>query len=110
MPHKSPETYEFFTYIWVICLSVWGGMASYLYRVKMLGISFSLSAFFIDLVISGFVGLITFFLCEASHFEPLLTAVLVGVSAHMGTRAIFFLQDFFIKTFYLKNDHTEKRG
>ncbi len=110
MPHKSPETYGFLTYIWVIFLSVWGGMASHLYHFKMTGSSFSLSAFFIDLLISGFVGLITFFLCESSGFDSLLTAVLVGVSAHMGTRAIFLFQGFFVKTFSLTDDKHQKGG
>jgi hypothetical protein len=44
---------------------------------------------------------ITFYLCESSQIDPLISAALVGISGHMGSRAIFtiekFLQNKFIK-------------
>ncbi|WP_236640481.1 phage holin family protein, partial [Tepidimonas charontis] len=45
-----------------------------------------------ELATSAFAGLITFWLCEAAQFKPLITAALVGISGHMGSRAIFQLE------------------
>ncbi len=45
-----------------------------------------------EIVTSGFVGVLTFWLCEFSSISPLLTAAFVGVSGHMGSRAIFSIE------------------
>ncbi|WP_424219414.1 phage holin family protein [Azovibrio sp.] len=37
----------------------------------------------------SFACLITFWLCEAAEIEPLITAALVGISGHMGSRALY---------------------
>jgi hypothetical protein len=39
----------------------------------------------------------TFLLCEAAATDQLLTAVLVGISGHMGAKAIRFLEMVFEK-------------
>lgn len=41
-----------------------------------------------EIATSAFVGLITFWLCEAAQFNPLVTAALVDISDHMGSQAI----------------------
>jgi len=38
---------------------------------------------------SAFAGIITFYLCQAAGFSQLITAVMVAVTGHMGTRAIY---------------------
>jgi hypothetical protein len=68
--------------------------------------AFSLFSFFSDICISGFVGVLTFFFCEAGNIEPLMTAVIVGISSHMGAIAIFLFQDYFICKYFSK--HCEK--
>jgi hypothetical protein len=41
----------------------------------------------------GWLGqFITFWLCEAAQFNPLVTAALVGISGHMGSQAIYQLE------------------
>ena len=96
MPEKDPTNYSVFTYMWVFGLSAWGGIVSFFRKVRE-GSSNKFS--FVELVgeiaTSAFAGLITFYLCEASGFSQLWTAVLVGVSGHMGTRALFHLEGFF---------------
>ena len=47
-----------------------------------------------EVVTSGFAGVITFWLCENSNISPLVTAALVGISGHMGSRALFLFEDF----------------
>jgi len=39
-----------------------------------------------------FAGFITFWLCEAAQFNPLFTAVLVGISGHMFSQPIYQLE------------------
>jgi hypothetical protein len=35
---------------------------------------------------------VTFYLCEAAQFPPVLTAALVGISGHMGSRGLFLIE------------------
>ena len=96
MDHMTPppKTFmvlgtELITYGWVIFLAVWGGVVNYFNKVRTGQTSrFNVVELIGDIVTSGFVGMITFWLCQAAGFSELLTAVFVGVSGHMGARAI----------------------
>lgn len=93
MEPKDPTSYSLITYLWVMGLSVGGGLVSYMHKLQ-LGVRrpFSLIEFIGELVTSGFTGVITYFLCESSGISPLLTAVFVGISGHMGSRALFLIE------------------
>jgi len=94
MLDKDPLTYDMLTYAWVFVLSVWGGIAGYIRKLKT-GVlqRFSLSEIVGDVVVSGFVGVLTFFICESAKFPQLISAAIIGISAHMGSRAIFMLEN-----------------
>lgn len=96
MIEKDPLSYQVLTYLWVIALSAWGGIASYIRRIKR-GAEFSLIELIGELFISGFVGILTFFLCEYTQINQILTAAFVGISGHMGSRAIYVIEKFLIK-------------
>lgn len=90
MLDKDPATYELATWLWVIILSAWGGIASYIRKVRCGIIArFSLVEIIGDIVISAFVGVVTFLLCDSAGIPQGLSAAIIGVSAHMGSRAIF---------------------
>lgn len=94
MPEKDPLSYGFLTYVWVFSLSVWGGVAGYIRKLKNGAmLRFSLSEIIGDVVISGFVGVLTFFICESAETPQLLSAALIGISSHMGSRAIFIFEN-----------------
>jgi len=93
-PPKSPIGYELLTYLWVIFLSCFGGVVRYLRATNAIN-KFSLFQFLKEIVISGFVGLVTFFLCESAHIDQTLSAAFIAISGHMGSRAIFLFEDFF---------------
>jgi len=94
MPHKDPTNYSFVTYIWVIALSVWGGVTHNIRKIRKGVIQrFSLSALVGDIAISGFIGVLTFWLCEASGLSQLWSAFLIGITSHMGTRGLMALED-----------------
>lgn len=91
MTDKDPTSYSFLTYAWIITLSAIGGIISYLKKAK----SFSIVEFCTEILTAAFVGVITFWLCEQATIDPLTTAALVGVSGHMGSRALLMLEKFF---------------
>lgn len=93
MPEKDPATYTLLTYLWVFALAAWGGIVNYIKRVNE-GLSqrFNFMELVGEIVTSAFAGVITFWLCEAAGISPLLTAALVGISGHMGSRAIYVME------------------
>jgi uncharacterized membrane protein (DUF4010 family) len=84
---------SFFTMAWVLTLSTWGGVAGYVRKIKQ-GMTrrFSITELVGEIVVSSFVGIITYFLCKSSGIDETVTAAIVGVSSHMGSRAIYFLE------------------
>lgn len=93
MPEKSPETYSYLTYMWVIGLSALGGAVAFARKVKEgHARAWNFAEFFGEICTSAFAGVMTFYLCEWSLMSPLLTAALVGIAGHMGSRAIFLLE------------------
>lgn len=109
MPEKDPMTYSLLTYIWVIGLSIWGGIAGYIRKLRTgVNTRFQLTDLIGEVVISGLVGVVTFWLCEASAINPLITAAMIGVSAHMGSRAIImgelWVQSFFDRKYNIPRD------
>lgn len=93
VPEKDPATYTVITYAWVMLLSTWGGVVSFIKRVRSGEAKpHNFMEFIGEIVTSGFAGVMTFYLCEAAGISPLLTAVFVGICGHMGTRAVFILE------------------
>lgn len=97
-PQHDPASYSLLTYAWVVGLSVWGGVANFCHKLRQ-GHSrpFNLAELFGELVISGFAGVIAFYLCEAAHIRPIMSAAAVGISGHMGSRAIFMIEHWAMK-------------
>lgn len=93
MPEKDPTNYALITYAWVFLLSAWGGLVSFLSKVKKgEARAFNLVELIGELVTSAFAGVLTFWLCEAAGLNGLVTAALVGISGHMGSRAIYHME------------------
>jgi len=94
-PDKDPLDYTILTYSWVVILSMLGGASSFVLKLKEGKVrAFNITELIGDLVVSAFTGIITFYLCEFSGFEKTLTAALVGISGHMGGRAIHMFEKF----------------
>ena len=100
MPEKDPLNYSIITYSWVLLLSAWGGLVNFLNKRQAGAVKpFNLTEFIGDLMTSSFSGIITFYLCEASNLDKLASAVLIGISGHMGSRAIFHIEKLIEKKF-----------
>ena len=100
----GPLDYEWVTYIWVTVLSFWGGLASYIRKVREGASRFNLMEIFGELVVSGFSGVMTFYVCEATGSPEVLTAVAVGISGHMGARIITMIENWVTNKIGLPKD------
>lgn len=93
MPEKDPTTYSLITYAWVFILSAWGGAVNFLRKTKAgQARPFNFMELIGELMTSAFAGVLTFWLCQAAEINNLITAALVGISGHMGSRAIFHFE------------------
>lgn len=94
MPEK--QTNEFmdlfravFPFLTTFLLSIWGGTVSHIQRIRKAKRNFTLGPeYWMDIVICSFAGLLTHFFCEYANVDGWLRAILISISAHMGTRAI----------------------
>lgn len=104
MPEKLTQSTselvtQLITFAWVMGLSAWGGAIGYIHKIFQHKLKFSIWRFLGELSISAFVGVITFLLCDSADFGWETTAAFVGISGHMGARAIFVLEDKYTKLF-----------
>ncbi len=94
MIDKDPTTYSLLTYLWVLGISILGGVVSYGRKRRMNLIPrFSITELIGEIFTSAFAGLVTFFLCEAANLDAMLSAALIAISGHMGSRAVFLLEE-----------------
>ena len=92
---KSVASFGIFTYLLVMALAMGGGIANYISKVRAGRAGrFNFTELIGDMVISGFVGRLTFWLCPESNFSEFVTAILVGISGHMGARLIGKMEQF----------------
>lgn len=100
MPEKSPEAYSFITYGWVFALAILGGVVSFMRKLQEGHTRvFNLVEFIGEIVTSAFAGVLTFWMCEHASLSPLVTAAFVGISGHMGSRALFMAEGWLTKQF-----------
>lgn len=91
------------TFLWVFSISAFAGITRRIRRlqgakgneeIKKEG---SWLLFMADIVISGFIGMLTYYLCVYANVPDSLMAVYIGVSAHMGTKALSVYEALFNK-------------
>jgi hypothetical protein len=91
---RFPFTWaQVWTAAWVLFLSGWGGAVSF-WRKRREGTArpFNLTELVGEIFTSGFAGVLTYLLATAAHINPLIIAALVGISGHLGSRAIFGIE------------------
>lgn len=104
------------TWVWVTLLSLCGGVANFFRKIRAgAARPFNFAEFVGEIFISAFAGICTFLLCEAAHFNPLLSSAMIAVSGHMGSRAVFLFERIFTRRFGVEHpqyeeDITEPRG
>lgn len=88
------------TWGWVVGLSLLGGFASFLRKMKSgHARAWNFTELLGEMTCAALTGIITYNLCVWQNFPPQLTAALVGISSHMGSRALFKLEAIFVAKF-----------
>lgn len=75
---------------WVVLLSILAGIVSFMRKVRQGDARrFNFAELLGECLTSALVGLATFWLCQWADANQYLTAALIAIAAHMGTRALF---------------------
>lgn len=80
---KDPFSYPLTTYAWVLGIAATAGLIKYLNGMQ----KFAFSRAVIEVITSGFTGVMTFWICKWGNIESSLLPFIVAVSGLMGTRA-----------------------
>lgn len=92
---KDPLDYPLRQYGFMLAVALLGGLVSWLAKVRAGQTqAWHLMGLIGELCTSAFAGLLAFWLCEWASTPSILTAPLVGIAGHMGTRAIATFEDF----------------
>jgi hypothetical protein len=91
---KDPLGYPLKTYGFMLFIAVLGGVVSYYAKVRSGEIpAASVMHLIGEITTSAFAGLVTFWVCEYLNVPQILTAPLVGVSGHLGAKAISMMEE-----------------
>ena len=94
MPEKTPLDYTVLQYLLVMILGAIGGLVA---RLQIICWKCAAGRLAVDACTSGFCGLLAFWACESISMKPLLTAVIIGITGHMGSRALFLAEQIIAK-------------
>lgn len=90
---QDPLDYSVRQYGLTLGVALLGGLVSWITKVRRGEANpWNVMQLTGELATSAFAGLIAFWLCGAFGIPPLITAALVGVAGHMGTRAIVIFE------------------
>lgn len=87
-PDKDPQNYSVLAYLAFGGLSVWGGLVTYIQTVKREGRQFRLVEALLQVVVSGFAGMLTMLLCWYIAAPLPLCGFMAGLAGLMGSRAL----------------------
>lgn len=92
-PVPISEWASVFTWAWIVGLSVLGGLAAFVRKMKADHVrAWNFTELIGEIVISGLAGLVVANLCQWQDFPMPLTYALTGIGAHMGSRSLFKLE------------------
>ncbi len=90
---KDPLDYSLGQYGAMLAIALLGGLVSWIGKVRRGDIAaWNVMQLVGELATSAFAGLLCFWICEAVDTPSLVTISLVGISGHMGTRAIVIFE------------------
>lgn len=90
---KDPLNYSLGQYGATLSIALLGGLVSWIGKVRRGDVgAWNIRQLVGELATSAFAGLLCFWICEAFGTPSLVTISLVGISGHMGTRAIVIFE------------------
>lgn len=82
-----------FSWALLIGLSLWGGLASFMRKMKDGHVrAFNITELVGELTVSGFTGVVVANVCNSIGTGEPMKYALVGITSHMGSRALFRLE------------------
>lgn len=91
---RDPTEIPLRQYGFILALSLLGGVVSWYAKVRSGQVQgWNITHLVGELATSAFAGLIAFWLCSWADVPQLVSAALVGMSGHMGAKAIAFFED-----------------
>lgn len=84
--------------IWMACVAAAGALLSFHQKVQAKKVRWiNVTELIGEIIVSGVVGIVTFWICKGYGVNEWLTAAGVAIAGHMGSRAIFLAEQFLEK-------------
>ena len=94
MNAPEPLTWESLTKLGpVILVALLGGAVAFYRKVKEgAARAFNFTEFIGEMLTSALAGVLFYWFCQYAEMNPWLTAAIVGIAGHMGSRGMFLLE------------------
>lgn len=107
---KGPLDYSLTQYGFTLAVALLGGLVSWIHKVrKGEAQAWNLHQLVGELCTSSFAGLLAFWLCEGMGIPAIFGAALIGISGHMGTRAISAFETYALRRWGASPDQPPPR-
>ena len=109
--HKNPLSYSLRDYGVILAIAMLGGFVRWYNAVRRgESAAYDLRTLVGELFTSAFIGILTFWACEAMNVQPLITAALAGMAGHAGVSGLMWVERFLKRFFERKYgvEHTDR--
>lgn len=91
--HKNPLSYSLREYGLILAIAMLGGFVRWYNAVRRgESAAYDLRILVGELFTSAFIGILTFWACEAFDVQPLVTAALAGMAGHAGVSGLLWAE------------------
>jgi len=91
--HKNPLSYSLRDYGVILAIAMLGGFVRWYNAVRRgESAAYDLRILVGELFTSAFMGILTFWACEAMNVQPLITAAMAGMAGHAGVSGLLWAE------------------
>ena len=109
--HKNPLSYSLRDYGVILAIAMLGGFVHWYNAVRRgESAAYDLRTLVGELFTSAFMGILTFWACEAMNVQPLITAAMAGMAGHAGVSGLLWAERV-LKRFFERRygvEHTDR--
>ncbi|HIF9260442.1 TPA: phage holin family protein [Photobacterium damselae] len=98
MPTKDPNNYTLLSYLAFVGVAFWGGLVAHIQHIRRHNKPFLWREAFLQILISGFAGMLASLLCWHIQAPAPLVGFMSGMAGFMGSRALELFERKFTKT------------